>query len=73
MEILQSRICTGVFIRQFADCRVTEEGGWFASRARCHNKGALDEYRRSKAAYDAVKEKFENWRSDRAKAIWSMG
>lgn len=53
---------TGVFIWQFADCRVTEEGGWFASRARCHNnKGVLDEYRRPKAAYDVVKEKFENW------------
>jgi len=52
----------GVFIWQFADCRVTEEGGWFATRARCHNnKGVLDEYRRPKAAYDVVKEKFESW------------
>lgn len=51
---------TGVFIWQFADCRVTEEGGWFATRARCHNnKGVVDEYRRPKMAYDVVKEIFE--------------
>lgn len=53
---------TGVFIWQFADCRVTEEGEWFRSRARCHNnKGVLDEYRRPKAAYDVVKEGYEHW------------
>lgn len=47
---------TGVFIWQFADCRVTEEGGWFASRARSHNnKGVVDEYRRPKEAYDTVR------------------
>lgn len=52
------RIC-GVFIWQFADCRVTEEGEWFATRARCHNnKGIVDEYRRPKMAYDTVKEMF---------------
>lgn len=51
---------TGVFIWQFADCRVTEEGEWFATRARCHNnKGVVDEYRRPKMAYDVVKELFE--------------
>lgn len=50
---------TGVFIWQFADCRVTEEGEWFATRARCHNnKGIVDEYRRPKIAYDTVKEIF---------------
>lgn len=47
---------TGVFIWQFADCRVTEEGNWFATRARCHNnKGVVDEYRRPKIAYDIIK------------------
>ncbi|MBQ3472173.1 MAG: hypothetical protein IJH17_07440 [Clostridia bacterium] len=52
------RICA-VFIWQFADCRVTEEGDWFATRARCHNnKGIVDEYRRPKMAYDTVKELF---------------
>lgn len=51
---------TGVFIWQFADCRVTEEGGWFSTRARCHNnKGVVDEYRRPKMAYDTVQEMFE--------------
>lgn len=49
---------TGVFIWQFADCRVTEEE-WFAARARCHNnKGVVDEYRRPKIAYDTVSEMF---------------
>lgn len=53
---------TGVFIWQFADCRVTEEGGWFATRARCHNnKGVVDEYRRPKMAYDTVKEFFKKY------------
>ncbi len=50
---------SGVFVWQFADCRVTEEGGWFATRARCHNnKGIVDEYRRPKMAYDVVKDMF---------------
>ena len=50
---------SGVFVWQFADCRVTEEGHWFATRPRCHNnKGVLDEYRRPKLAYDAVKAAF---------------
>lgn len=49
---------TGVFIWQFADCRVTEEE-WFSTRVRCHNnKGVVDEYRRPKEAFDVVKELF---------------
>lgn len=49
---------SGIFIWQFADCRVTEEE-WFSARARCHNnKGVVDEYRRPKMAYDVVKEMF---------------
>ncbi len=49
----------GVFIWQFADCRVTEEE-WFAQRPRTYNnKGVVDEYRRPKVAYDIVKEYFE--------------
>jgi len=51
----------GVFIWQFADCRVTEEE-WFATRARSHNnKGVVDEYRRPKESYDVVKEMFEKY------------
>lgn len=53
---------TGVFIWQFADCRVTEEGEWFRSRARCHNnKGIVDEYRRPKEAFDVIKRIYESW------------
>ncbi len=52
---------TGIFIWQFADCRVTEEG-WFAVRPRSHNnKGIVDEYRRHKLAYEMVKDIFRNW------------
>ncbi len=62
MEVyLNDRRLSGIFIWQFADCRVTEEDNWFASRARCHNnKGVVDEFRRPKIAYDVVKEYFEN-------------
>lgn len=50
-------IC-GVFVWQFADCRVTEEE-WFSTRARSHNnKGIVDEYRRPKMAYDVIREMF---------------
>ena len=49
---------TGVFIWQFADCKVTEEE-WFAKRPRCYNnKGVVDEYRRPKEAFDVVKKIF---------------
>ena len=55
---------SGVFVWQFADCRVTPEDGWFATRARCHNnKGVVDEYRRPKMAYDTVKNKFGKYGS----------
>lgn len=53
----------GVFIWQFADCRITEDGGWFAARAKCrNNKGVVDEFRRPKIAYDTVKELFQKER-----------
>ena len=58
---------SGVFIWQFADCRVTDEktneaDRWWSTRARCHNnKGIVDEHRRPKMAYDVVKEKFEKY------------
>lgn len=49
---------SGIFIWQFADCRVSEEK-WFYSRARCHNnKGVVDEYRRPKMSYETVKRFF---------------
>jgi beta-glucuronidase len=44
----------GLFVWQFADCRVCEEA--FYARPRCrNNKGLLDEYRRPKLAFEAVK------------------
>lgn len=50
---------TGVFVWQFADCRITEEIEYFGSRPRSHNnKGVVDEYRRPKEAFDVVKEIF---------------
>ncbi len=53
----------GVFIWQFADCRITEDGGWFWARAKCrNNKGVVDEFRRPKIAYDTVKELFQKGR-----------
>ncbi|MCD8380795.1 MAG: hypothetical protein LUC95_10900 [Lachnospiraceae bacterium] len=65
MEVyLNDQRLSGIFIWQFADCRVTEENNWFAARARCHNnKGVVDEFRRPKIAYDVVKECFEKRRS----------
>lgn len=49
---------TGVFIWQFADCKVTEEE-WYHTRAKCYNnKGVVDQFRRPKEAFDVVKEIF---------------
>ncbi len=51
---------SGVFIWQFADCQVTEEGDWFMTRVRCHNnKGIFDEYRRPKLAAEVVRKHFK--------------
>ena len=45
----------GVFICQYADCRVSSE--WFYGRTRTmNNKGILDEYRRPKLAADSVRD-----------------
>ena len=46
-----------MIVWQFADVRVDES--WFSSRPRCmNNKGLVDEYRRPKLAYAAVREVF---------------
>ena len=62
--VLENPACTGVYIWQFADCRVSQE--WFSVRPRSHNnKGIVDEYRRPKLAYQSVKEifgRYENYR-----------
>ena len=53
--ILASPGLSGVIVWQFADVRVDES--WFSSRPRCmNNKGLVDEYRRPKLAYAAVRE-----------------
>ena len=56
-SILSNERCSGVFIWQFSDVRVS--GEWFFSRPRTmNNKGVVDEYRRPKLSYEVVKELF---------------
>lgn len=56
-EILAYESCMGVYIWQFCDCRVSKE--YFDKRPRTmNNKGIVDEYRRHKLAYEAVKRIF---------------
>lgn len=58
--ILQHPDLSGVFLWQFADCRVVNE--WAMSRPRTHNnKGVVDEYRRPKMSYRLVKELFHQY------------
>ena len=48
---------SGIILWQFADVRVDES--WFYNRPKCfNNKGLVDEYRRPKLSYAAVKELF---------------
>ncbi len=54
--LLKDGEVSGMFIWQFCDCRVTEEGGWFHTRGMTQNsKGIVDRYRRPKLAYNIVK------------------
>lgn len=56
--VLEHTGCSGVYIWQFCDVRVSDE--WFAGRPRTmNNKGVVDEYRRRKLSYDVVKRIFE--------------
>ena len=49
--------CSGVYIRQFCDIRVSDE--WWGRRPRTmNNKGVFDEYRRPKLCRSAVEEIF---------------
>ena len=58
--LCESPRVSGIFIWQFADCRV--DPSWAMGRPRCYNnKGLLDEYRRPKAAFFAVSELFKKW------------
>lgn len=55
--VLSHPYCTGVYIWQFCDIRVSDE--WFGVRPRTmNNKGIVDEFRRPKLCYDVVKKLF---------------
>ncbi|MCL6444419.1 MAG: beta-glucuronidase [Alicyclobacillus sp.] len=64
--VLKNDACSGVFVWQFADCRV--DNGSFYARPKCqNNKGVVDVYRRPKLSYKRVKEIFERcevWKSE---------
>lgn len=56
--VLEYPNCSGIYIWQFCDIRISEE--WFGVRPRTmNNKGIVDEYRRRKLSYDVVKRLFE--------------
>ncbi len=55
--VLDYKDCSGVYIWQFCDVRVSDE--WFGGRPRTmNNKGIVDEYRRPKLCYEVVRRKF---------------
>ena len=52
--VLSHPDCSGVYIWQFSDIRISEE--WWGGRPRTmNNKGVVDEYRRPKLCYETVK------------------
>ncbi len=52
--------CSGVYIWQFCDVKVSKE--WFDKRPRTmNNKGIVDEYRRKKQSYEVVKNLFHSY------------
>lgn len=58
--VLSCDACSGIFLWQFADCRVDES--WFDKRPKSiNNKGVVDEYRRPKLSYAAVRERFAKY------------
>ncbi len=58
--VLGNPACCGVFLWQFADCRVDES--WMEKRPKCmNNKGVVDEFRRPKLAYRMVKSCFAEY------------
>ena len=57
--ILSYKDCSGVYIWQFCDVRVTND--WWNTRPRTmNNKGIVDEYRRPKLSYETVKRIFRS-------------
>lgn len=58
-DVLSHPACSGVYIWQFSDIRISEE--WWGTRPRTmNNKGVVDEYRRPKLCYETVKRIFEH-------------
>ncbi len=58
--VMEQRGCSGIFIWQFCDVRISKE--WFATRPRTmNNKGVVDEYRRQKLSYDVVKRLYHSY------------
>ncbi|MBR6360142.1 MAG: hypothetical protein IKS11_10910 [Lachnospiraceae bacterium] len=65
--VLSSPYCSGVYIWQFCDVRISDE--WWYSRPRTmNNKGVVDEYRRPKLSFETVKRIFKEYsrNTDRA-------
>lgn len=54
-EVASIADCAGSYVWQFCDVRVSKEWAMRRPKSR-NNKGIVDEYRRPKLAYDAVKE-----------------
>lgn len=58
--VLNQEGCSGIFIWQFCDVRISFE--WFSARPRTmNNKGIVDEYRRRKLSYDVVKRLYHSY------------
>ncbi len=58
--VLEQEGCSGIFIWQFCDVRISFE--WFGNRPRTmNNKGIVDEYRRRKLSYDVVKRLYHSY------------
>lgn len=58
--VLGQEGCSGIFIWQFCDVRISNE--WFSNRPRTmNNKGIVDEYRRRKLSYDVVKRLYHSY------------
>lgn len=58
--VLSQPGCSGIYIWQFCDVRVSNE--WFSNRPRSmNNKGIVDEYRRRKLSYETVKQLYESY------------
>lgn len=58
--VLEQESCSGIFIWQFCDVRISFE--WFSNRPRTmNNKGIVDEYRRRKLSYDVVKRLYHSY------------